>query len=211
MAVILPHRGEPLLKEPHSVDDILDDLDELAEENDRVSIADTVEAFGQRSWGPLIMLPALLEITPMGGIPGVPTFLAVVIALVAVQMVIGHDHLWMPGFIEDRCVDADKLKKASRKLRGAGKRLDQWFHGRWERFAIAPWSKVAGVLILLLCATVPPLELLPFASSAPMLAIACFGLALMVRDGALMLVASSLAIASLIFGSVVALGSSGSG
>ena len=199
------------MKEPHSIADILDDLDELAEANDRVSIANTVEAFGQRSWGPLIMVPALLEITPIGGIPGVPTFLAVVVALVAVQMLIGHDHLWLPGFIEDRYVEADKLKKASDKLRGPGKRLDSWFHGRWRFFTRNPWSKVAGLLILLLCSTVPPLELLPFASSAPMLAIACFGLALMVRDGILMLVASSLAIASLIFGSVVALGSSGSG
>lgn len=199
------------MKEPHSVADILDDLEELAKGSDKVSIADTVEAFGERSWGPLILLPALLEITPIGGIPGVPTFLAVVIALIAVQMVIGHDHLWMPGLIEDRCVEADKLKTASDKLRPAGDRLDRWFYGRWHVFTRAPWTTIAGVLILLLCVTVPPLELLPFASSAPMIAIACFGLALMVRDGALMLIATALATTSLVFGSYMALSSSGSG
>jgi len=52
--------------------------------------------------------------------------------------------------------------------------------------------KLAAVMILALCATVPPLEFLPFASSAPMLAIASFGLALLVRDGLLMLIASVL-------------------
>ncbi len=199
------------MKEPHCVADILDDLNELADDHERVSIADTVEAFGERSWGPLIMVPALLEITPIGGIPGVPTFLAIVIAIIAVQMVLGHDHLWMPGMIENRCVDAAKLKKGSDRLRPLGKRLDRWFHGRWRSFTRDPWSRVAGVLILLLCATVPPLELLPFASSAPMLAIASFGLALMVRDGVLMLVATGLSVASLTFGSYVALGSSGGG
>lgn len=40
---------------------------------------------------------------------------------------------------------------------------------------------------------VPPLELFPFASSAPMAAIAPIGLALLLRDGALMVVASLLA------------------
>jgi hypothetical protein len=42
----------------------------------------------------------------------------------------------------------------------------------------------------------PPLELLPFASTAPMAAIATFGLALLVRDGVLMLVATCLSVAA---------------
>ena len=45
----------------------------------------------------------------------------------------------------------------------------------------------------LFACTVPPLELVPFASSAPMIAIAAFGLAITVRDGVLMLVALCLA------------------
>lgn len=36
---------------------------------------------------------------------------------------------------------------------------------------------------------VPPLELIPFASSAPMIAITVFGLALLAHDGVLMLLA----------------------
>jgi hypothetical protein len=37
-----------------------------------------------------------------------------------------------------------------------------------------------------LCLTVPPLEFIPFASTAPMAAIAAFGLAMTLRDGLLM-------------------------
>jgi hypothetical protein len=37
-----------------------------------------------------------------------------------------------------------------------------------------------------LCLTVPPLELVPFASTAPMAAIAAFGLGMTLRDGLLM-------------------------
>ena len=50
----------------------------------------------------------------------------------------------------------------------------------------------ALVCIALAC-MVPPLEMIPSAASAPMGAIALIGLALLVRDGALMVVASLLA------------------
>jgi hypothetical protein len=51
---------------------------------------------------------------------------------------------------------------------------------------------IAG-FCLLLAATVPPLEVVPFASSLPMGAIALFGLAVMVRDGLIALAAATLA------------------
>lgn len=184
------------MKEPQSVGDILDDLDELADEKEEVSVAHVVEAFGDRSYGPFLLMPALLELTPVGAIPGVPTFLALIIAIVAVQMLIGKSHLWLPGFIENRSVGAEKLTKATEKLRGIARFLDRWFHGRLEFFTSDTFRRVAAVIVIILCATVLPLEVVPFASSGPMLAIACFGLAIMVRDGLLMLIATGLSIAA---------------
>ena len=185
------------MKEPHSVKDILDDLDELAEDKDEVCIADVVEAFGDRSYGPFLLVPALVELTPIGAIPGVPTFLALVIAVVAVQMLVGESHLWLPGFIENRSVKGEKLAKASKKLRGIGKFMDKWFHGRMKHFTSRWYRRLAALIILFLCASIPPLEVLPFASSGPMLAIACFGVAIMVRDGLLMIVATALGIGAI--------------
>ena len=58
------------------------------------------------------------------------------------------------------------------------------------------WLRIAALAILVLCLTIPPLEFLPFASSGPMLAIAAIGLALLVRDGLVMLFALTLAAAA---------------
>jgi hypothetical protein len=69
--------------------------------------------------------------------------------------------------------------------------------------------KVAALICILLACTVPPLELLPFATTAPMAAIAAFGLALMVRDGVLMLVAMALSIVAVGVGLGLATGSGG--
>lgn len=183
--------------EPHSVGDVLDKLRDLAEDGD-VQIGQMTEAFGSRSHGPFLLVPALIEMSPIGGIPVVPTVLAAMIALFAVQIIIGREHLWLPGFLARRKLKAAKVRKASEKLRGVARFMDRHFHGRLPALTKGPFPRVAGAIIVLLCMTVPPLELLPFASTAPMLAIAAFGLAMMVRDGLLMLAAfllSGLAVA----------------
>ena len=183
--------------EPKSVEDVIGELDELAAHNDKVCIGDVLDDFGGRSFGPFIMLPALIEITPVGGIPGVPTFLAVIIALVAVQMLFGKDHIWMPQFIQRRAVGAKKLHRSVKKLRGIAHWLDGHSKDRLRKLTEGIRLKVAALAVIILCVTVPPLEFLPFASSGPMLAIAAIGLALIVHDGLVMLFALLLAVAAI--------------
>ncbi|QYJ07681.1 exopolysaccharide biosynthesis protein [Qipengyuania flava] len=170
-----------------SVSEVLGELDELSTHGDTVRVADVLDDFGGRSFGPFIMIPALLEMTPVGGIPGVPTALALIIALIAVQLLLSRDHVWMPDFVQQRAVGSRKLHKAVQKLRGVGEFLDRHSEGRLERLTEGPAIKVIAIAIIALCCTVPPLEFLPFASTIPMLAIAILGLALTVRDGALVL------------------------
>jgi hypothetical protein len=191
------------MSEPENVEGALGELDELATKGGKVRIAEVLDDFGKRSFGPFIMLPALIEITPVGGIPGIPTFLAVIISLVAVQLLFGRDHVWMPQFIQNRAVKSKKLHKAVSKLHW----LDGHTRDRFEFLIRGVWIKLAAITVLLLCLTVPPLEFIPFASSAPMLAIAAIGLALIVRDGLIMILALVLAIAALLGGTYMALGS----
>ena len=67
------------------------------------------------------------------------------------------------------------------------------------RFVRQPWPRIAAVMVMALCLTVPPLELVPFGSTAPMLAIAAFGLALLVRDGLLMIAALAFSLSAVVF------------
>ena len=161
-----------------------------------------------RSYGPFLLIPALIDISPVGGIPGLPTALGLIIIIVAAQMLFGRKHLWLPGFIERRSISAEKACRSTKKLRGLAKWLDRWFHGRLPYFTKGPFVRGAAIFCILLALTVPPLELLPFATTAPMAAIAAFGLALLVRDGLLMIIATALALAAVgigigLFGSKV--------
>lgn len=190
----------------HSVCDILNILRRTADRHDRVSIGDVLDAIGDRSYGPALLIPALIEITPIGGIPGLPTFLALIIAVAAVQLLLDKDHLWLPQFIQQRAVSADKLHKAADKLNPFAVRLDRWFHGRLRRFVRQPLPRIAAAIVVALCLTVPPLEFVPFASTGPMLAIAAFGLAMLVRDGLLMIAALAISLAAIIFAGASLLG-----
>ncbi len=188
-----------MAKDPHSAHDMLEGLEDLADHRDEVRIGDAVDEFGHRSFGPFLFVFPLVEISPVGGIPGLPTFLALVIALIGGQLIFRDDHIWLPNVIEKRSISARKLKKVTEKLEGVADWLDRWFHDRLRSLAHGVWVKVAGALIVLLCLTVPPLEFFPFASTAPMVAVAAFGLALLVRDGLLMLAAILLTAAALGF------------
>lgn len=192
--------SEPDTSEPQSVEEVLGELDELAAAQRRVCIADVLDDFGSRSFGIFILIPPLIEFSPLGGIPGVPSLLALVVAITAAQLFIGKEHVWMPQFIQSRSISSRRLHRALMRLRGMAHWLDERSHNRLESLVEGIWVRIAAAIIIVLCCAVPPLELLPFASSLPMLPIAAFGLALTVRDGMLMAIALPLGLAGVAVG-----------
>ncbi|MGR3540737.1 MAG: exopolysaccharide biosynthesis protein [Hasllibacter sp.] len=171
-----------------SVNDILDDL-EGASHDGKVTLSEMAEALGHRGAAPFLIVPPLIEISPIGGIPAVPTFLAVVVLIFAVQIAAGRDEPHVPGKLGRRGVDGERLRGATAKLRPLAARLDGWFHGRLRPLTGKPARQAAALVVVALCLVVPPLELVPFASTIPMGAILVFGLAFLFRDGLLMLAA----------------------
>ena len=166
---------------------ILDDL-VGASHDGKVTLQEMAEAAGHRGAAPFLVVPPILEISPIGGIPGLPTFLALVIAVFAVQIAVGRDEPAIPGRLGRRGVDGRRLCQAIDKVRPLARRMDRWFHGRLSALTARHMRRVAAAIICLLCLTVPPLELIPFASTLPMGAILILGLALLFRDGLVMLV-----------------------
>ena len=169
--------------------DIVDAIRDAARDGDCVRVAQIVNHFDRRSIGAFIMVPALVELTPIGGVPGVPTILAVIIALFAAQIALGREDLWLPGFLENRTVSSSKLDGAADRLEPVARWADRHFGRHLVFFVHPPAPQAAAVAILFLCLLVPPLELIPFASSLPAATIAAFGLALVLRDGRVMLAA----------------------
>jgi hypothetical protein len=189
-----------LAQDPHHLSEILDRIVAIAASRERAPVSEIVEALGHRGHGPLLLMPALIDISPIGSIPGLPTLLALLIVLVASQIVIGRDHLTLPGFVERRTLPGAKLAKTAKWLAPVAGRLDRWFHGRLCFLTEGVGVRIAAAMCIGLALAVPPLELIPLATTLPMAAIATFGIALLVRDGVLMVAALLLGCAAVTAG-----------
>jgi len=179
---------------------MVDAIEDLAARKDEVAVGDLVEQFGSRTFAPFMMILALVGITPVGTIPSVPSFIALSIALVAGQQVLGRSHLWLPGVLRDRSVASGRIASGKGKLRKIAGILDAIARKRLTALASDPALRIVAGLIVMLCACVPLLELVPFAAAGPFLAIALLSLAMLVRDGLVMLVGGALALGALFYG-----------
>ncbi len=165
-------------------------LSTVIEESDdeKLSIGEILDTYGHRSFGPIItLLGALVVLPPIGAIPGLPMVVGVIILLFSIQIVFGADHIWMPQFIQKQSIERDKVKKAEEKAAPVLKRIDSLITERLEWATGKTATYVAAVCVSLLALTLLPLELVPFAVGGPGVVIMLFGVALVARDGALML------------------------
>ena len=82
-------------REVHDLAELLQ-VGRAGEGKDAASVADIQEVIGIRSFGSLLLAAGLIVLTPVGGIPAVPTAMAVVVVLVAGQLLVGLRSFWLP-------------------------------------------------------------------------------------------------------------------
>lgn len=169
-----------------SVRDLLDRL-EAAAHDDRTAIRDVLEALGRVSFVPVLMAPALAVTSPLSGIPLFSSFAGITIALVAVQLLVGRDHLWLPGWITRRTVSTEGLCSAIKWLDRPARWIDRHTGRRLAALVAPPFDRLIYLLSALAGLAMPFLEILPFTSSILGAAVSLFALTLLVRDGLLAL------------------------
>ena len=168
---------------------LIDRIRELARDNDQVSIGMVVESIGSRSFGPMLMLIGVTLFSPLSGVPGMSFFMATFVLLVAVQMLMGRKHFWLPRFILDRSVERDKLKKALDWLGKPARMIDRVLKPRLTFLVRRKGGYAVAALCVVIGLCMPFMELVPFSSSAAGLALLALGVALVAQDGLLVLFA----------------------
>jgi len=173
---------------PKRLADLLDDLDAQIDGDDSIGVSDVLEAFGSRAFGPLLAIPALLALSPIGALPGAPIVFATLISLIAAQHLLGAGRLWLPKFVRERSIPKEKWEAAEKKLLPWAKRIDRVIRPRLEWIVQGPMDRVIAAASIVLALSMIPLGLIPFAVMAPAAALLAMGLALTARDGALAIV-----------------------
>lgn len=170
---------------PESVEDVLERVEEAGGAEERVSVGDIVHRIGEGAFPPLILAPALIIVTPASAIVGLSTFCGMIIALVAFQMVLGRDRLWLPAFILDRTVQRSRLERAIGYVDRPARTLDRLTRRRLTLLVDPPLTRLWALVCVLLSLIIPIFELVPMSATIIAATISLFALAMLARDGLL--------------------------
>ncbi|MDJ0389384.1 exopolysaccharide biosynthesis protein [Roseomonas sp. E05] len=191
---------------PSRLKDILTCVEEACGEAETVSCRAILDQIGQRSFGAVLLLPALVVVSPLSGIIGLPTGAATLIVLICGQMLLGRKEAWVPRAVTTRSMRCQRVQKAVRFLRPFSRLTDRILRARLRGVTEGAGTRCIALACILLALMMPPLELVPFATSLIAAVITLFGLALVANDGLMALIAYALTAAALAGAGSVILG-----
>jgi hypothetical protein len=167
--------------------------------DERLSFTDLAAQLHSRAWGGLLFIFAAINVLPLP--PGTSVFFAIPLMIVSAQMMLGRASPWFPARINRRGIKKTELEKLISKIRGVEARIERVLKPRLASLTGPTATRIIGLacLFLALLAAIP----IPLFHVAPAAAILLFGLALIYRDGALVIAGAVAAVLSLAFNALL--------
>lgn len=182
---------------------VLDHIEKAMDGSDSTDLKTVVESFGNRAFGPIMVLCGLCMMTPLGAIPGIPPAFGIIVIVFAVQLLFRRDTPWMPKVLARVKIPATKLRKVQLKLRPVLAKIDGIISPRLSWASTGPAQVIVSLIAITLALTFFPLGMVPFGVVAPAFIILLLGLGITARDGVIVLIAFGLSAA--VFAGVLSL------
>lgn len=167
---------------PDSLQDMLRLLRPV-ENTEHVSLREILAHVGDRSFTAVILLTALVLVSPLSAIPGMPTMGMLIIVGVSSQYLLGRRHLWLPSFVLDRRLQRSRVEQAIDFLHGPMGWVDRRTKERLSLFTHRPLKWVVVLTIMATALPWPVLEPLPMVTSIGATAVSLLAIGLVTRDG----------------------------
>ncbi|MDF4024916.1 exopolysaccharide biosynthesis protein [Luteibacter sp. PPL201] len=120
----------------------------LAAPGERISVDDLLEPLRQRAFGVLLLLLAIPNAIPVPlGIGGV---MGVLVAGLGLEMLVGLEHPWVPGFLRRRTMSRAGLLRFLDRIEPMSRRLETICKPRLQRLTRRPFTFVSGAIMLLI-------------------------------------------------------------
>ncbi len=155
-------------------------LDGLARApGERLSLRELVEAFGERAFGAVLLIVSLINLLPLP--PGGTTVTGAPLLLIAAQLAVGRDHLWLPRRLMDATLARPNFARGVRRIGPALRTAERLTRPRLPMLVADLSERLIGLACLVLAFVL--ILPIPFGNFVPALTCALFSLALMQRDG----------------------------
>jgi hypothetical protein len=164
---------------------------------DRLSFSDLALKLHARAWGGLLVIFAAINVIPLP--PGMNIFFAIPLMIVSAQMAFGRATPWFPARIDRRGVTKDELRRLVAKMEWVESRIERMFRPRLASLTGPAATRLIGGV----CFILAMFAMLPIVHVAPAAVIVLFGLALIYRDGALVIAAAAAAVAGAIVAAIL--------
>ena len=176
-------RSDPSPSAPHGpVQAILAGL-RGAVSGETVTVARLHAAMDAPAQPVLLLLPALILVSPLSGIPGFATVGGLTIALIALQMLANRSAIWLPGILLRRSLTSARVLSALDRLDRPARFIDRHTVARAGWFVTFPGRQLALATCAVCGCAMPFLELVPFSATTLASVVTILAAALLVRDG----------------------------
>lgn len=143
------------------------------------AIEEIVASLGPRSFGLVLVMFGLPNLLP---VPGLPILCGFIIALIAVQMILGKEFLVLPRWVGERRLKRDDLDRVVKRAAPTLQAVERMMRARLEALTSPTMQRILGaVLGILALALMAPIPF--FGGIAPGIAVILIGLGLAERDG----------------------------
>jgi len=174
-----------------SASELLEDLSD-AFPGDKTTVGALIDQLDSRAHGVLLLILALPMCIP--NVPGISFIFGVLMLAPALQLVFGSKRLWVPNRVRAWEVNCEDIRRTVRVTTPTLRRIEFLIRPRWSRLTRFPVTILIGLQTLLMALIlIPPI---PLANWGPGMTVAMTALALLQRDGLLMLLTIPAAIAS---------------
>ena len=172
-------------------------LESLIEEScsepgkEEIRVRDLLDAVGRRAYGPILLLLGFVAVSPLTIIPGATWVVALLILVVAAQIVLGRKYPWIPRKALDFEFQRQHLERGVEVASPWAKRIDRFVRPRLGVLTQPPFAQLIALVCVSAALISFPLGFIPFGPVLPGLAVLLFGLGLTARDGFVILAAAA--------------------
>ncbi len=174
---------------------MLDDLVE-AFPDESVSVGELLDRLDARANGVVLLVLALPMCIP--NVPGISTIFGVLMLAPALQLLLGQRRMWVPRRLREARIDCSAMRRTFHAATPVLRRLEYLIKPRWSRLTRFPATILVGLqaLVMALILILPILG----GNWPPGIIVALSALALLQRDGMLMLLTYVASVAFVYFG-----------
>ena len=164
---------------------------------EKVSVEAMLNAVGRRSYGPILLLLGFIALSPLTVIPGANWLVALIILLMAGQILFGKKYPWLPSRVLNFEFPRSALIQGIEIAEPYVSQIDRFLKPRLAILTEPPFVQLVALVCIGAALITFPLGLIPFGPLLPSLTVLLFGLALTARDGVVLILAGAALMGSL--------------